>query len=508
MTLLDVTAPQSAAETAMLRAALDAMGEGVAILDAQDRFVFWNRRYAEIHAESRHLERGLPFCRILELGLADGAYPEAVGREGEWLEARLARHRRSSSVEEQQLPDGRWVRIEERRTGDGGSISVAVDITSLKHRELELRSTKAFLNAVVESVPTMIIVRDVVEHRVVLLNRAGEDLLGMSRDDVLGKTLHDLFPTEEAERSIRRDREVIESGALGVFEEEPVTTRHQGVRYVQTKKLSMPQPDGSAQHILAVCEDITDRKAAAEALEQALHDAQAANRAKSEFLANMSHEVRTPLNGVLGLTQVLAGSGLSPSQLEVVEVIASSASILDRLLSNVLEVSAIETGRLELHPQLFDVGDLLDRLETGFGERARNKGLAFDVQVEPGTEMQLFADVERLEQILRNLLDNGLKFTERGSLRVRVGSRPEGCVFHVEDTGIGFDAPDGDAIFDHFRQMDGSATRRFGGSGLGLSISRQLAERMGGRLSAHSRPDEGSVFSLVMPLAARSLAAA
>ena len=501
MNPLAATTPQATqTDNSLLRAALDAMSEGVAILDAQDHYVFWNRRYAELHSESRHLQPGVPFRRILELGLAEGAYPEAVGRETEWLEGRLSRHEQHLSAEEQELPDGRWVRIEERRTADRGSISVAVDISDLKHRELELRRTKSFLDAVVESVPTMLIVRDAVDHRVVLFNRAGEDLLGMDRGEVLGKTPHELFPPDEAERSIQRDREVIDSGRLGVFEEEPITTRLQGVRYIQTKKLVMPRPDGSAEHLLSICEDITDRKAAAEALAEARDAAETANRAKSEFLANMSHEIRTPLNGVVGLAQVLSAAGLAPPHGELVEVIAKSATVLERLLSDILDLAAAESGRLDIRPEPHRLRELLERVAALHRAGAEEKGLTLAVEMVPGADVVVMVDAHRLEQILGNLLSNAVKFTDRGSVVLAVDRTGGGWRLRVTDTGRGFDPAHSEAIFDRFHQADGSSTRRHGGTGLGLAIARNLAQAMGGALTASSRPGQGSVFDLTLPL--------
>lgn len=507
-----LTEAEEAAQSAhrRVREAIEAMPEGVAIFDAEDRYVLWNRRYAEIQSECAELlEPGLPFRAVLERGLAIGAYADALGREDEWLESRLARARNPINVEEQALPGERWVRVRETRVDDGGRISVAVDITELKAREKALRRTQAFLDTVVDSMPAMLFVKEPVEGRYVLVNRAAEERLGKTREELLGKRDHDLYTQEEADFFVACDREVWASGAAKVIEEEPLTTPA-GRRWLKTEKRILPAVSGESGNLLVVAEDITERKQQAEALQAAVVAAQAADTAKSAFLANMSHEIRTPLNGVLGLASVLAAAPLAPEHKSVAATIAASATTLERLLSDVLDLARMESGAMEIRPEPTDLNALVDRCAALFRARAAEKALPFSCHVTERASGRFLLDPVRVEQILNNLLSNAVKFTTSGHVALIVdleagpGERP-GHRFDVVDTGIGFDAAGHAVLFERFSQADGSITRRFGGTGLGLAIARDLAQRMGGALTAASRPGVGSVFTLRAPLEAAAL---
>ncbi len=219
----------------------------------------------------------------------------------------------------------------------------------------------------------------------------------------------------------------------------------------------------------------------------------------------MSHEIRTPLNGVVGIADVLARSDLSPSDRELVEIIRSSGQTLDRLLSDVLDVSRIESGRLEIQREPFHLADVVRTVATLAEPLARRKDLSLIVDIAGEAEAWVMGDVVRVNQILTNLVSNAIKFTEQGQVRLTVECEPDGtdavvARFVVRDTGVGFDPTNKDAIFGRFQQADGSIPRRFGGSGLGMSISKQLAEMMDGTMDCDSTPGEGSVFSLRLPM--------
>ena len=231
---------------------------------------------------------------------------------------------------------------------------------------------------------------------------------------------------------------------------------------------------------------------------------QRANEYKSEFLANMSHELRTPLNSTLILAKLLADNkdgNLTPQQVKFAQTITSAGNDLLNLINDVLDLSRIEAGKVEVTPEAVSVARIVDALVKTFQPAAEQKQLLFSTAVEPGVPEQIETDAQRLGQILKNLLSNALKFTERGEVALRVFSPATGQVsFAVRDTGVGIARHQQDVIFEAFRQADGSIHRKFGGTGLGLSISRDLATLLGGTLGVQSESAAGSVFTLTVPV--------
>lgn len=263
--------------------------------------------------------------------------------------------------------------------------------------------------------------------------------------------------------------------------------------------------DGRIDGVLGVLKNITARKQSETAIMRARDAAEAANRAKSEFLANMSHEIRTPLNGVMGVASALARTGLSDAQSDMVGLIETSAQTLEAILADVLDLARVESGRLELKAEPFDLGECLRQAAALFQPAAEAKGLDFEVDIEPEAHGAFVGDVVRVRQIVCNLLSNAVKFTGRGGITLRASGRPEGdgrsrLTLSISDTGIGFTPEVKSRLFERFEQADGSITRRYGGTGLGLAISRALAEAMGGTLDASSTAGQGAAFTLALTL--------
>ncbi len=238
-------------------------------------------------------------------------------------------------------------------------------------------------------------------------------------------------------------------------------------------------------------------------LEARADELQRSSKYKSEFLANMSHELRTPLNSSLILAKLLAENpqdNLSEEQVKFAESIYSAGNDLLNLINDILDISKVEAGKLDMRPENSSVSRLVDGLRMTFQPLATEKKLEFSVEIQSGTPVSLYTDRQRLEQILKNLLSNAIKFTESGAVSLTVSRQPgEGVAFTVRDSGIGIAEEQQESIFEAFRQADGTTNRRYGGTGLGLSISRDLARLLGGSISVTSAPGQGSIFTLVLP---------
>jgi signal transduction histidine kinase len=236
-------------------------------------------------------------------------------------------------------------------------------------------------------------------------------------------------------------------------------------------------------------------------LRAAMEAAEAANRAKDDFLATVSHELRTPLNGLLPMAAMLAQSDLTEAQRKMVGIIKASADGMLDVVSDLLDTLDLMTRGLSLSPGRLDLGELVREAADRHAGRARGKGLAFELTIDPAAEGPVETDGKRLRQVLDKLMDNAVKFTEAGQIAVSVGRpAPERVRIEVRDTGIGFDAAVAERLFRPFEQSDGSLTRRYGGVGLGLAISRGIVEAMGGEIGADGKPGGGALFRVDLPL--------
>ena len=246
--------------------------------------------------------------------------------------------------------------------------------------------------------------------------------------------------------------------------------------------------------------DISERKAYSASLLAAKAEADAASVAKSAFLANMSHEIRTPLNGVVGVVGLLASTPLSPRQEELTEIIRSSSEQLRQILGDVLDLARIESGQFKVSEEQFCLAEQALAIADLSRLKAEEKGLNFQAVIDVDSGRRVIGDPMRLKQVLGNLLSNAVKFTERGYVRLAITSSPGRYRFEITDSGIGFEQEQNARLFDRFYQADGSVTRRFGGSGLGLSICRDLVEAMGGEIGCNGRIGQGATFWVELPL--------
>lgn len=293
------------------------------------------------------------------------------------------------------------------------------------------------------------------------------------------------------------------SGELSQFECEGRILHRDGhwVWAVDHGKVIERNPDGTPRLLAGIRMDISERKEGERQLTEAVTQANRANRVKSEFLATMSHEIRTPLNGIVGMTDLLIESGLGPDQMEVADTVRLSAVALLSIVNDILDLSKIESGKMILDPIPVDLHRFLRELQAILAQSFKEKGVTLIFEKKPDVPRGVVVDSLRLRQVLVNLLGNARKFTPRGGtviLSVGAGA-PDSLSFSVSDTGIGVSAEKQQRIFEAFTQADTSTSRDYGGTGLGLTISRRIVEIMGGELLLHSEEGRGATFSFTVP---------
>jgi PAS domain S-box-containing protein len=442
--------------------------------------------------------------------LASLIHPDDLERSVADLDAFLADpDEPAGSIFRVRHADGRdrWVASRLRRdpSGTGDYFGFLLDIhervtadQEAAEQQRELHRSQIFLDSIIENIPNMVFVKDADELRFVRFNRAGEELIGHSRDDLIGKNDHDLFPEGQADAFTRADREVLDQGVLRDIAEEEIDTVEHGTRVLHTRKIPLLGDDGEPAYLLGISEDITDRRSADDALRVAKEEAERANRAKSEFLSRMSHELRTPLNSILGFAQLLELDELDESQEEAVGQILKGGRHLLALIDEVLDISRIEAGTmtLSLEPVALDlmIKECLDLV----GPQAKARGIQL-VNAD-GRHRHVHADRQRLRQVLLNLLSNAVKFNrDGGTITVSCDHGAHEVEVHVADTGPGIRPELVDRLFTPFDRLDADAAG-IQGTGLGLALSRRLVEAMDGTIGVRTVPGEGSTFSFMLPI--------
>ena len=377
------------------------------------------------------------------------------------------------------------------RDGSGqvtGLVGIGRDITLQKQIELETNRQKQYFESLVRNSPIAIVVLNNDEN-IVTTNPAFERLYGYSSAEILGANLDSLITDQETRHEAARYTQEVMNQAIHAIGKRQ---RKDG-SWVDVEIFGVPVIiDGQKSGAFAMYHDISE-------IIRARREAEEANRAKSEFLANMSHEIRTPMNGIMGMLELALDTQLTPEQTDYLQTSLHSAEALLSLLNDILDFSKIEAGRLELETINFSLRSAIEDVAYTLAKRAQDKGLEMACLVDPDLTSDLRGDPGRLRQILVNLVGNAIKFTHQGEIVIRAEplEDSDGHVaihFSVQDTGIGIPYERQAAVFDRFTQADGSTTRTYGETGLGLTISKQLVEVMGGRIGLESTPGIGTTF--------------
>ena len=492
------------AEAARLALVAEHARDGIIIYDPDGRILWANRGFTEQTGYRPEEAMRLPMGSLL----APEADPDAVATvmrgvaQGHPVRSELLLMRKDRSRYWCQVslspvhgPDGALIQY----------VGVERDITDIKAREAELAEMareNRRLALVTRHATDSIMLADA-DGQVEWVNASFTAESGWSLEDVRGRRVRTFVSRDVDPSALAGLRDAMRDGRP--FRAELPVERQGGPVWHDVTCTPIHDEGGVLRHWVIVERDITEAKEREAELAQARGAAEAAAEAKSNFLATMSHEIRTPMNGIIGTSDLLAETSLDDEQRKLLETIAFSSDALLHIIDDVLDLSKLEAGHMEIDAtpfEPFELADLCMRLMRPLAER---KGLALDLEAGPEARRPLVGDPGRVRQILLNLLGNAVKFTQEGRVAIAIAVEPAGAAasrlsLTVSDTGIGIEPDRLSQVFDAFTQADGTITRRFGGTGLGLTISRQLAEAMGGGMSVESRVGEGSRFSLSVEL--------
>ncbi len=379
--------------------------------------------------------------------------------------------------------------------------SVGRDITDLKQVEARLKSLETRWRTILENAPSFISLCDR-EGKFLFVNRAS---MGLSISDSIGRSVFAYLEVESQSVYQAAIEQVFQTGEIVSIETIAVGDNQTSAYY--TVRLAPIYDDkGEIESVVSICTDISDIKQTQIALKEAKEAAENANRAKSEFLANMSHEIRTPLNAIVGFTDVLNRKINHPEYRNYLSSISSSGQTLLALINDILDLAKIETGKLAINHQPIDLHSLVKKLQQLFTPNALAKNLEICLEISASVPQSILFDEIRLRQILFNLIGNAIKFTEQGSVKIKVNAQESATdpqklslEIQVEDTGIGIAPEEQERIFASFVQGDGKSTRKYGGTGLGLAITKRLTHLLGGTIDLTSEVGKGTTFYLRFP---------
>jgi PAS domain S-box-containing protein len=385
-------------------------------------------------------------------------------------------------------------------------LGAALRVEDDRAREREqLVTSEERYRALAEHAPMILYITER-DGRVLYVNRRAASLFGRPPEEVVGKRQEELFPPHSAQSHVAKIRDVFDSGTHYFGEER--MPRPDGDLWIDVRLVPLQDAQGRPMGVLGISWDITERKRYELELDRAKATAEAASRVKSHFLASVSHELRTPLNSIVGFLSLLGDTPLTEEQSRFLKHAVASSEHLVSVINDVLDFSRIEAGRMELRCAAVDPGAVLQGAAAFLQTRASQKGLTLRTVLPEGGCPVVWADGDKLRQVIVNLVDNAVKFTERGEVVValEVVARSGGTSllrFEVTDTGMGISRGDQERLFQAFSQLDSARTRRFGGTGLGLAICKSLVNLMKGTMGVESEPGRGSRFSFTLQVPER-----
>jgi PAS domain S-box-containing protein len=487
--------------------ALGSISEGFSLYDADDKLVIYNRRYRDMHGIGSIdiVKQGVSFETILRHAAGSGEISDAEGRVEAWLAERLARHRDPKGPHVQRRADGRWIRINERRTDEGGTVATYTDITDMKQAEQAIQESEQRLRVIAEAAPMAVVIVTFDDGVIRYANQRFSEMFELEASSVLG------LPAETFYADPQHRQRVL--GALSeqghVQGMEMLFKRAGGEEFWALLASQRVQFEGHPAMISGLA-DISDRKRMEGELHKAIWASEQATRAKSDFVASMSHELRTPLNAIIGYSEILfedAQSAGRESEKADLRRIQDAGKHLLGLIDNILDLSKIEAGKMTLYLETFAVRSMIDSVAATVAPLAKKTGnsLVVNCADEVGT---IHSDLTKVRQTLFNLLSNACKFTRNGTITLTALRDTNEAVhwieFQVRDTGIGM-TPDQQAkVFEAFTQADDSTTRSYGGTGLGLAITKSFCRLMGGDVTLTSEAGKGTTFTVRLPAVQRA----